>query len=176
MIMRPGQQVLLPANPLFIAFSLVVALTLNMFLNVSVWGNAAWRPDVLAVVLVFWGVSQPGRVGVGVAFFLGLLMDIHQGALLGQHALAYTLLGFFAAVIHRRLMWFDLASQAAHVFGLLMASQLVILLVRMGSGGQFPGWSYFLAPLLGAALWPVAHAVLLAPQRRAPNPDKNRPI
>jgi len=131
MIMRPGQQVLLPANPVFIAFSLFMALALNMFLNVSVWGNAAWRPDVLAVVLVFWGVSQPGRVGVGVAFFLGLLMDIHQGALLGQHALAYTLLGFFAAVIHRRLMWFDLASQAAHVLGLLMASQLVILLVHM---------------------------------------------
>ena len=63
MIMRPGQQVLLPANPFFIAFSLFVALALNMFLNVSIWGNAAWRPDVLAVVLVFWGVSQPGRVG-----------------------------------------------------------------------------------------------------------------
>lgn len=176
MIMRPGQQLLLPANPLFIAFSLFMALALNMFLNVSIWGNAAWRPDVLAVVLVFWGVSQPGRVGVGVAFFLGLLMDIHQGALLGQHALAYSLLGFFAAMIHRRLMWFDLASQAAHVLGLLMASQLVILLVRLSSGGQFPGWSYFLAPVLGAALWPVVHAVLLAPQRRAPNPDKNRPI
>ncbi|MEY4507109.1 MAG: rod shape-determining protein MreD [Pseudomonadota bacterium] len=174
--MRPGQQLLLPAKPLFIAFSLLAALVLNMLLNVSIWGHAAWRPDVLAVVLVFWGVNQPGRVGVIVAFFFGLLMDIHQGALLGQHALAYTLLGFFAAVIHRRLMWFDLVSQAAHVLGLLMASQLVTLLVRMASGGQFPGWSYFLAPLLGAALWPVVHSVLLAPQRRAPNPDKNRPI
>jgi rod shape-determining protein MreD len=176
MIMRPGQQLLLPANPLFIAISLFLALVLNMFLNVSVWGNAAWRPDLLAVVLVFWGVNQPGRVGVGVAFFLGLLMDVHQGALLGQHAMAYTLLGFFAAVIHRRLMWFDMLSQAAHVLALLMSAQLVILLVRMVSGGQFPGWAYFLAPILGAALWPVANTVLLAPQRRAPDPDKNRPI
>lgn len=176
MIMRPGQQLLLPANPLFIGLSLFAALGLNLFLNASVLGNAAWRPDLLALVLVFWGVKQPGRIGVGVAFFLGLLMDVHQGALLGQHALAYTLLGFFVTVIHRRMMWFDLLSQAAHVFGLLLASQLVILLVRMGSGGVFPGWSYFLAPVLGAALWPVAHAVLLAPQRRAPNPDKNRPI
>ena len=170
MIMRPGQQLLLPANPLFIAFSLFVAFALNIFFNVSVWGHAAWRPDVLAVVLVFWGVNQPGRVGVGVAFFLGLLMDIHQGALLGQHALAYALLGFFAAVIHRRLVWFDLLSQAAHVFGLLFSSQLVILLVRMSSGGQFPGWSYFLAPLLGAALWPVEHGalVLMPGTARAP--------
>lgn len=176
MMMRPGQQLLLPANPLFIALSLFVALALNLFLHMLFSGSAAWRPDVLAVILVFWGINQPGRVGVGVAFFLGLLMDVHQGSLLGQHALAYALLGFFATLIHRRLVWFDLLNQAAHVFGLLMASQVVIFLVRMGSGGQFPGWLYFLAPFVGAALWPVVHVILLAPQRRAPSPDQNRPL
>jgi rod shape-determining protein MreD len=46
----------------------------------------------------------------------------------------------------------------------------------MLAGGTFPGWSFFLAPLIEAALWPVVSVMLLAPQRRAPNPDDNRPI
>jgi rod shape-determining protein MreD len=53
-------------------------------------GACAWLPDLLALVLVFWSVHQPLRVGVGAAFVFGLLMDVHQAALLGQHALAYT--------------------------------------------------------------------------------------
>ena len=88
MIMRPGQQLLLPASPLFIWSSLVAALLLNMTQNMGLWGRAAWVPDVLAVVLVFWSVHQPLRVGIGTAFVFGLFMDVHQGALLGQHALA----------------------------------------------------------------------------------------
>ena len=95
MIMRPGQQLLLPANPFFIWASLIAAMLLNMLQNMGFWGRAAWAPDVLAVVLVFWTVHQPLRVGIGAAFVFGLLMDVHQGGLLGQHALAYTVLSFF---------------------------------------------------------------------------------
>ncbi|MFN7124010.1 MAG: rod shape-determining protein MreD, partial [Hydrogenophaga sp.] len=112
MIMRPGQQLLLPANPAFIWFSLLAALALNMVMNMGLWGRAAWVPDLLAVVLVFWSVHQPLRIGVGVAFAFGLAMDVHQGALLGQHALAYTVLGFFAISMHRRLLWFAVPTQA----------------------------------------------------------------
>jgi rod shape-determining protein MreD len=94
MIMRPGQQLLLPANPLFIWSTLVVALLFNMLQNMGLWGRAAWTPDLLALVLVFWTVHQPLRVGVGVAFVFGLLVDVHQSSVLGQHALAYTVLSF----------------------------------------------------------------------------------
>ena len=90
MIMRRGQQLLLPANPLFIALSLLGALALNMVQNMGLWGRAAWSPDFLALVLVFWSIHQPQRVGIGLAFVFGLLVDVHQGAMLGQHALAYT--------------------------------------------------------------------------------------
>ena len=90
MIMPPGQQLLLPANPLFIWSSLLAALGFNMLENMGLLGRAAWMPDVLALVLVFWTVHQPLRVGMGAAFLFGLAMDVHQGALLGQHALAYT--------------------------------------------------------------------------------------
>jgi rod shape-determining protein MreD len=101
MIMRPGQQLLLPANPVFIWVSLLMALLLNMVQNMGLWGRAAWTPDLLALVLVFWSVHQPLRVGIGIAFAFGLMMDVHQSSLLGQHALAYTALSFLAIAIHR---------------------------------------------------------------------------
>jgi rod shape-determining protein MreD len=176
MIMRPGQQLLLPARPLFIWGSLLVALLLNMLLNMGLWGRAAWMPDLLALVLVFWTVHQPLRIGIGAAFVFGLLMDVHQGALLGQHAMSYTVLSFLAITVHRRLLWFTVPSQAAQVIPLFVAAHGLELLLRVFGGGAFPGWSLLLSPLLEAALWPVASVMLLAPQRRAPDPDANRPL
>lgn len=176
MIMRPGQQLLLPANPGFIWFSLLAALVFNMLMNMGLFGRAAWVPDLLAVVLVFWSVHQPLRIGVGVAFAFGLAMDVHQGALLGQHALAYTVLGFLGISMHRRLLWFSVPNQAVQVLPLFVAAHMLELLVRMAAGGSFPGMAYLLAPLIEAAFWPVVSVLLLAPQRRAPNPDDNRPL
>ena len=176
MIMRPGQQLLLPANPVFIAVSLVLALLFNMAENIGLWGRAPWVPDLLAVVLVFWSVHQPLRIGIGAAFMFGVAMDVHQAALLGQHALAYTTLSYFAITIHRRLLWFSVPSQALQVLPLLAAAHAVELTIRMLAGGTFPGWSLLVAPLVEAILWPVVTVMLLAPQRRAPNPDANRPL
>jgi rod shape-determining protein MreD len=172
MIMRSGQQLLLPANPVFIWTSLVVALLLDML----PLGRVPWMPSFLALVLVFWNVHQPQRVGIGVAFLFGLCMDVHQSALLGQHALAYTALSFFATMIHRRLLWFSVPSQALQVLPLFAVAHGVEIIVRMSSGGIFPGWTLLLAPLAESLLWPVVSVMLLAPQRRAPNPDQNRPL
>ncbi len=133
-------------------------------------------PDLLALVLVFWNVHQPRRVGVGVAFVFGLLMDVHEGALLGQHALAYTLLSFFAITIHRRLLWFGVLEQALQILPFFFAAHGVSLAVRLLAGGMFPGWWLLLAPVFEALLWPLATLLLLAPQRRAPGPDQNRPL
>ena len=172
MIMRSGQQLLLPANPLFIWGSLVAALLLNML----PLGRVAWMPDFLALVLVFWSVHQPLRVGIGVAFMFGLAMDVHQTSLLGQHALSYTALSFFAAMIQRRLLWFKVPEQAIQVLPLFAVAHGVELIIRMLGGGIFPGWIIFAAPVLEALLWPVASVLLLVPQRRAPDPDENRPL
>lgn len=169
---RGSDQLLLPANPFFIGFSLLAALALNLL----PLGRHPAMPDLLAVVLVFWNVHQPRRVGVGLAFLFGLMMDVHEGALLGQHALAYTLLSFVAITIHRRLTWFGLAEQALQILPVFAAAHGVSLLVRMLAGGMFPGWSLLLAPLLESAAWPLASLLLLAPQRRAPDPDENRPL
>lgn len=176
MIMRQGQQLLLPANPLFIWTTLLAAFLLNMLQNVGLWGRAAWAPDLLALVLVFWSVHQPLRVGIFAAFLFGLCLDVHQGGLLGANALAYSVLSFFAITIHRRLLWFSVPSQALQVLPLFAASQLIGLAVKMLAGGAFPGWAMVLAPVLQAALWPLASVMLLLPQRRAPDPDLDRPL
>ena len=172
MIMRPGQPLLLPVNPVFIWFTLILAMMGNM-LPV---GRIAWMPDFLALVLVFWSVHQPLRIGVATAFLFGLAVDVHQASLLGQHALAYTTLSYFAITIHRRLLWFKVPSQALQVLPLFAAAHAIELAIRMLAGGSFPGPAILLAPVIEAALWPVVSVLLLLPQRRAPDPDENRPL
>jgi rod shape-determining protein MreD len=147
----------------------MVALLVNML----PLGRTPWMPDVLALVLVFWSVHQPLRIGVGAAFLFGIVMDVHQASLLGQHALAYTALSFFAITIHRRLLWFTVPSQAVQVLPLFAAAHAIELVIRMLAGGAFPGVSFLLAPVIEALLWPVVSVLLLAPQRRAPDPDEN---
>jgi rod shape-determining protein MreD len=172
MLPRSSDQLLLPVNPLFIGFTLVAAFAINLL----PLGRAAAVPDLLAVVLAFWSVHQPRRIGLGLPFVFGLLMDVHQGALLGQHALAYALLAFAAIAMHRRLLWFGLAQQAVQIVALFAAAHGVQLVVRLLAGDMFPGWWWLLAPIIEAALWPAATLLLLAPQRRAPDPDANRPL
>jgi rod shape-determining protein MreD len=173
MIMRPGQQqLLLPVSPIFIWSSLVVAMLLDMI----PLGRGAWMPDVLALVIVFWSVHQPTRVGVGAAFLFGLCMDVHQSAMLGQHALSYTTLGFCAITLHRRLLWYPVALQAPQLIPLFALSHAIELAIRMIGGGVFPGWTVLVSPVLEAALWPIVTLLLLAPQRRTPDPDANRPL
>ena len=170
--MATNDQLLLPVNPIFLWATLLAALAVN----VVPLGREVWRPDVLAVALAVWNVHQPRRVGLGVAFLLGLVMDVHQGALLGQYALAYTTLTYLAIAIHRRLLWFAPLSQAVQVLPVFFVAHLVAALIRMTIGGTFPGWELALAPVAEAMLWPVIRWVLLAPQRRPPDADEHRPL
>jgi rod shape-determining protein MreD len=172
MMTRGADQLLLPVNPLFLWFTLFAALVFNMF----PFGRIAAMPDMLALVLVFWNVHQPRRVGIGAAFFFGLLMDVHQGAVLGQHAEAYTLLSFLAITMHRRLLWFGVTEQALQILPVFIVAHAVSLVVRLLSSGSFPGWTMLLAPVFESLLWPVISWLLLAPQRRAPDRDANRPL
>jgi len=80
MIMPRGEPLLMPVNPVFIWASLAAGLAINML----PLGRVVWMPDLLMVLLVFWGVHQPLRIGMGAAFALGLCMDVSQSALLGS--------------------------------------------------------------------------------------------
>lgn len=171
MQMRP-EYLLLPASRAFIAFSILVAFVLNIL----PWGRMYGVPDFLAIVLVFWNIHQPRKVGIGIAFLVGLLMDVHASALLGERALAYSLLSYGAMAMHRRVPWFRLGGQMLHVLPLFLVAQLVVVAVRMAVGGPFPGVGYFLQSLSSTLLWPLADVLLLVPQRRAVDRDDNRPI
>lgn len=172
MIMPRGEQLLLPVNPLFMFVTLLAGLSINML----PLGRVEWMPDLLMLLIGFWSVHQPLRMGMGVAFVLGLFMDVHQSSLLGQHALVYTLLAFAAMAGHRRLLWFSGPVQALQVLPLFAAAHAIELVLRVLMGGVFPGLLVVLPPLLEALLWPAARWVLLAPQRRAPDRDENRPL
>lgn len=177
MIMRRGQQqLLLPASPLFIGASLLLAFALDMVLDMGLPASAAWPPDFVALALVFWSVHQPRRVGMGLAFLFGLFIDVHLGAALGVHSLTYSVLVFFAVAVHRRLLWFGVPSQALQLLPLFALAHLIELVLRLLGGGSWPGFGLLAAPLLEALLWLPASAVLLAPQRRTPDRDENRPL
>ncbi len=173
MIMPAGRPLLLPANPRFIAFTLVLALLINMLLGLT---GLHWLPDVLAIVVVFWNVHQSRRVGLFLPFVLGLAMDVHESALLGQNALSYVVLSSMALAIQRRLLWFTLREQALQIAPMFVIAAVVEWLTRLIVQDAWPQWSQLAAPFLQAALWPVLGALLLAPQRRAFAPDDIRPL
>lgn len=170
--MNNPNYILLPASPAFITLSLVAAFLLNLM----PWGGWVGVPDFVALVLVFWSIHQPRRVSIGIAFLMGVLMDVHDAALLGENALAYTLLTYFAIMIHRRVLWFPATTQVLHVLPLFFVMQVVQMVIQLFIAGKFPGWLYFLESLFTALLWPIASWMLLAPQRRAVDRDDIRPL
>jgi rod shape-determining protein MreD len=173
---RGTRQLLLPASPFFIWFSILIAFICNMTQNFWFWGRASWAPDFLAIVLVFWNIHQSQRIGIGIAFAFGIAMDVYQSAILGQHALCYTLLSFASIALHRRVLWFKTPVQALQLFPLFAATHLIELSLRMMFGGAQPDGWLILAPVIEALLWPIIAVILLMPQNRAPDPDANRPL
>ena len=173
MIMSRREALLLPVSPWFIALSLLLSLLFSMLLGLS---QALWIPDILAVCIFFWGIHQPRRVGMATAFILGLWMDVQHSSLFGQHALSYSMLSYFAFRMHRRLLWFPIKEQMLQILPFFILTEAISLLIRLSTGDDFPGWTMLLSPFIETLLWPVANFILLAPQRRARDPDANRPI
>jgi rod shape-determining protein MreD len=124
------------------------------------WG--AWpMPSLLALILVFWNVYQPRRIGIALAWLLGLVMDVYSGSLLGQHALAYSVLSFGAIALHRRLLWYSITGQALQLLPLFFLAQIVVVLVHFFFTGVMPPWLSWISPLLTALLWiPLSNWVL----------------
>ncbi len=164
------QELLLPVRPGFIVLTLIAALLCNL-LPWSGW--AMWlTPDFVALIVLYWCIHEPRKIGFLTAWSLGLLMDIADGSLFGQHALAYIILAYAGMVLHRRVQRFAMTQQILHVIPLLLFTDLVVLLVRALSGADFPGYLYFLGSFSGAALWPVMTHLLKLPQRPRPDPDR----
>lgn len=167
-----SSRILLPVRLWFIHFSLLVALGLTYVPT----GRVPGVPDWVALVLAFWCIREPLRVGMGTAFVFGVLVDIGQGAAMGQHALAYVVLAYLATSVARRLMWFPALQQALHVLPMLLVAQLLMVIVRLIAGAEFPGWGYFLSSFTSVLLWLPLTYLLLLPQYQPVERDDNRPI
>jgi len=160
--MLPDRTILMPARFSTIALSFAAALVLD-FLP---WPDLRIVPEFAALVLAFWCVRQPRLVGIGIGWMVGLISDAGNGVLLGQHALAYSLLAFLSVWLSRRILWFGPGLQALHVALMLLVAEGATVLVRLAAGDPLPGWPALVGPLAGAALWPVVSWLLLMPQRR----------
>lgn len=156
-------EILRPARLWFVLFTLFVGLVLNLLPFTGV--AQVLKPDFLALVLLYWCIQAPRYVGVGTAWALGLLMDVGDSTLFGQHALAYAVLAYGAEYFRRRVLRFPLWQQAAQVALLLALCAAIVLLIRMVGGAPLPRWTYALPSLVGALLWPPVSILLQWPQR-----------
>lgn len=161
-IARP-EDILLAPKPWFVALTLTLAFTINL-LPLSGFALAI-RPDFFALVLLYWAIHQPRWIGIGVAWACGLLTDVVEANLFGQHALAYAILGFSASYFHRRVLRFPLWQQALHVLGLLIVAQIVVLVLRLMSGATVPTAAILLSSVSSALIWPIVSGLLQWPQR-----------
>ncbi|MGE0080868.1 MAG: rod shape-determining protein MreD [Thiohalomonadaceae bacterium] len=147
-----------------IAASFAVALVLTM-LPLPDWA-APLRPEWVAMVLIYWCLALPDRVGVGTGWLLGLLLDVARGAILGQHALALSLVAFLAGHFHLRIRVYPLWQQAFSVLMLVALAQMLVLWIK-GVVGQLPGtWAYWLPSLTSSLLWPWVFLLLRDLRRR----------
>ena len=164
------REILVPVRAGFIAFTLVAALLLNLLPWSGAW---LWiKPDFVVLVLLYWCVEQPRKVGFVSAWLLGLVMDVADGTLFGQHALSYSILAYAGIVLHRRVLMFSGTPQVMHVVVLLLINDLIVITIRVLAGADFPGFRYFIGSFVAGALWLPLSVLLKLPQRPQPDPDR----
>jgi len=144
---------------------MLLALMLVM-LPLPEWAQV-FRPDWVTLFLIYWVMAIPERMGVVFAWIFGLLLDVTQGAILGQHAIALVFVAFFVQLQYQRIRMSSLLQQALVIFALLMFKQLIVLWIS-GIVGQAPEEivSYFIPSIVGAAIWPWLFVLLRDARRR----------
>jgi rod shape-determining protein MreD len=147
-----------PVRRLPMALSALVALALAVLPLPS--AVDAFRPDLLVLVVFYWSIESPRAGGLALAFFGGLALDVVRGVVLGQHALALTLMAAWATHLRLRLRVFSVLSQSLTIFALLTGYQFVLFWVDGATGNPVTTFSRWLAPVTGALLWPLLAGIL----------------
>lgn len=115
---------------------------------------AVIKPFWLALVLIYWALEAPHRMGLGLAFALGLAGDLATGTLFGEQALRLVVLTFIVLRFRSRLRFFPMWQQSLAVLALLLNDRAVVLMIRAFAGEGLPPWSFWWAPIAGTVLWP----------------------
>ena len=142
------------------------SIGLFFLLSLLSWRLLPMAPDLLMVVLAFWAVHEPRRVGMLTGFVLGLLLDVHDAGPLGQYALTYVLTCYGAVILHRRLLRFNLWRQALHMMPVLLMARVVAVALTAWVSGMWAGWSWLIGMLLTCIMWVPIGWVLLLPGNR----------
>lgn len=121
--------------------------------------NAA-RPYLLALFVVYWIMEAPTKVGMGTAFLFGLLADLMSASLLGEQAMRLVVIAFLVQRFRARLRFFPLWQQAGAIGLLLVNDRVIAALLHWIIAAPQPGWSAWLAPVLGTVLWPWLYVLL----------------
>ncbi|MCH8105562.1 MAG: rod shape-determining protein MreD [Proteobacteria bacterium] len=143
---------------LVIVLSFIIGLIL-MILPLPDWVQI-YRPHWVALILIYWSMALPKRVGLWSAFFIGLLVDTAQGTLLGQHAMALVIIVYININFYQRVRVLSLAQQAIYVFVLLAMIQVVVAWVEGIMGRPVPILAFFSAPFIGMLIWPWVFVIL----------------
>ncbi len=167
--MARDREFLLPAGRVFIVLSFVAAVLLE-WLPWRGWALAL-RPDFVGLILLYWCTHKPHRVGIGIGWVLGILVDVADSSLFGQHALAYSVLAFGGLTLNRRVQMFNLREQSVHVFALLLLSYSVYAIVHWQVRG-YVAWEYFLGVVTSALLWTPLTLLLQTLRRPRRNPNE----
>ncbi len=119
-----------------------------------------FRPNWMALALCYWLLEAPDRVGLGVAFLLGLVADLVFGTLIGEQALRLAVIAFIVLRFRPRLRFFTLWQQAFAVLALLLNDRIVVLMIRALAGEGMPPSAFWIAPCVGALCWPWLYLLL----------------
>ena len=119
-----------------------------------------FRPDWVALVLIFWGMQLPRTWGVGSAWLIGIVLDVAQGTLLGQHALALTVIVFVTVRVHLLMRVFPILQLTATVFSLLVLYQFLLFWINGVASVSSPPINYWAPVISGTLLWPFVFMFL----------------
>lgn len=138
--------------------SLILAMSVNIVYLPDFLKNL--NPDWVLLILIYWTLAIPEKLGVFNAWVVGILLDVLTGRLLGQHALAYALISYACLKLHKRLRLYPLPQQALFIFFCLLCSQLLVYWIEsIQSPTQFE-LVFWLPALTGTLMWPVMFFVL----------------
>ena len=112
------------------------------------------RPYWVGLVLIYWGLETQGLVSLGFAFTIGLALDLLTASLLGQHALSLVIITYLVTRFRFRLRFFPPWQQALSVLALLLNDRVILLWIISLRGEPLPTALYWVAPVVGTAVWP----------------------
>lgn len=153
------------SKPLPIVLSILVALMLAIA-PMPEWASA-FRPDWVALTLIYWAMNLPKTCGIGVAWLIGIVLDVAQGTLLAQHALSLSLIVYLTVKFHLQLRVFPMSQMAATVFALLAIYRFVLFWINGIAGVDAPASTYWGPVITGALVWPLIAIVLRSMPYRA---------